>query len=321
MDSNSIHSPSSNKLVSDNDTVIALKDGHDPQHPDQRDDDRMDVDDEENSSSIDDDAAAADNDDDLLLSKTSDSANAPSPAPPPGPGPAATASSAITTDSNANANAAAAATTATTTTTTTTVAAAAAAAAASSAGPSSGGGDSFDVEILSEDYESIAIMIDELMKDDPAVRIKAIRSLPIISKALGAERTRNELIPYITQMIDDDDEVLLVLMEEIYRLLTLRLIGGSSPKNNDHSFCLIPPFERLCCVEEKIIRDEATSKFGRILHDMPYLAVPHYFESYVLPLLKRLCACDWHTARISGATLIANAFSKFVSLLKESERS
>jgi len=314
MDSNSIHSPSSNKLVSDNDTVIALKDGHDPQHPDQRDDDRMDVDDEENGSSIDDDAAAADNDDDLLLSKTSDSANAPSPAPPPGPGPAATASSAITTDSNANANAAAAATTATTTTTTTTVAAAAAA--ASSAGPSSGGGDSFDVEILSEDYESIAIMIDELMKDDPAVRIKAIRSLPIISKALGAERTRNELIPYITQMIDDDDEVLLVLMEEIYRLLTLRLIGGASPRNNEHSFCLIPPFERLCCVEEKVIRDEAVAKFGRILHEMPYDAAPHYFASYVLPLLQRLCGSEWHTARMSGATLIADTFSRLVPLLE-----
>jgi len=175
--------------------------------------------------------------------------------------------------------------------------------------------DDFDVEITAEDYESIAILIDELMKDDPAVRIKAIRSLPIISKALGEERTRSELIPYITQMIDDDDEVLLVLIEEIYRLLTLRLIGGATVVDNEFAFCLIPPFERLCQVEEKIIRDEATSKFGQILHDMPYLSVPHYFDSYVLPLLKRLCACDWHTARISGATLIANAFCKFVSLL------
>merc|ERR1719206_43460 len=114
--------------------------------------------------------------------------------------------------------------------------------------------DDFDVEITAEDYESIAILIDELMKDDPAVRIKAIRSLPIISKALGEERTRSELIPYITQMIDDDDEVLLVLIEEIYRLLTLRLIGGATVVDNEFAFCLIPPFERLCQVEEKIIR-------------------------------------------------------------------
>ena len=168
--------------------------------------------------------------------------------------------------------------------------------------------EQFDVEITEEDYESIAIMIDELMKDDPAVRIKAIRSLPIISKALGEQRTRNELIPYITQMIDDDDEVLLVLMEEIYRLLTLRLIGGTSPKNNEHSFCLIQPFERLCCVEEKVIRDEAVAKFVQILHDMPYDAAPHYFDSYVLPLLKRLCGGDWHTARISGIFITFHLF-------------
>eukprot|EP01083_Nonionella_stella_P064093 166751_1 len=177
--------------------------------------------------------------------------------------------------------------------------------------------EAFDVEITEEDYESIAIMIDELMKDDPAVRIKAIRSLPIISKALGEERTRNELIPYITQMIDDDDEVLLVLIEEIYRLLTLQLIGGSSSLNNEFSYCLIPPFERLCQVEEKIIRDEATSKFGQIIHDMPYAEHHYYFDQYVLPLFKRLCHCDWHTARISGATLIDYAFSKFVSLSNE----
>lgn len=180
--------------------------------------------------------------------------------------------------------------------------------------------EQFDVEIMEEDYESIAIMIDELMKDDPAVRIKAIRSLPIISKALGEQRTRNELIPYITQMIDDDDEVLLVLMEEMERLLTLRLIGGSSAKNNEHSFCLIPPFERLCCVEEKVIRDEAVSKFGRILHDMPFDAAPHHLAAYALPLLERLCGSDWHTARISGASLIASVFGRLVDLLEAAEQ-
>ena len=161
----------------------------------------------------------------------------------------------------------------------------------------------FDVEITNEDYESIAIMIDELMKDDPAVRIKAIRSLPIISKALGEERTRNELIPYITQMIDDDDEVLLVLIEEIYRLLTLKLIGGISQFENKYAYSLIPPFERLCQIEEKIIRDEATNKFGQILHNMPYKELTHYFDEYVLPLFKRICQSDWHTARISGTSL------------------
>jgi len=179
--------------------------------------------------------------------------------------------------------------------------------------------DEFDVEITEEDYESIAIMIDELMKDDPAIRIKAIRSLPIISKALGAERTRSELIPYITQMIDDDDEVLLVLIEEIYRLLTLKLIGGHCTVNNRYAFCLIPPFERLCQVEEKIVRDEATLKFGQIIHDMPYRQYPSYFEQYVLPLFKRLCDCEYHTSRISGATLIANAFSKFTQLLNDAQ--
>ena len=181
-------------------------------------------------------------------------------------------------------------------------------------------------EINEEDYEAVAIMIDELMKDDPAARIKAIRSLPLISKALGPRRTRSELIPYITQMIDDDDEILLVLIEELFRLKVLNLISeheeasnearikssqsmpkldeidiNKKQKHSEHYFyyCFIPPFERLCSVEEKIIRDEAITKFGEILNEMPY-DEPKYFESYVLKLFERLCQSDWHTARISG---------------------
>lgn len=156
--------------------------------------------------------------------------------------------------------------------------------------------DALSMSVIREqDYEAIAIMIDELLKDDPSVRIKAIRSLPIISKALGYERTRDELIPYLTQMIDDDDEVLLVLIEEIFRLKNLQLIGTDV----EHMLCLIAPFERLCQVEEKIIRDEACQKFALILYDMPY-DDQTVFDDHILPLFQRLCTSDWHTARISG---------------------
>jgi serine/threonine-protein phosphatase 2A regulatory subunit A len=42
-------------------------------------------------------------------------------------------------------------------------------------------------------------------------RLDAIQNLPTISIALGKERTRNELLPYIMDLMDDDEEILLVL--------------------------------------------------------------------------------------------------------------
>ena len=39
-------------------------------------------------------------------------------------------------------------------------------------------------------------------------RINSVKSLQTISIALGGERTRNELLPYILDLMDDDEEIL-----------------------------------------------------------------------------------------------------------------
>lgn len=48
-------------------------------------------------------------------------------------------------------------------------------------------------------------MIDELKSDDKKKRINSIQNLHTISIALGMERTRNELLPYIMDLMDDDE--------------------------------------------------------------------------------------------------------------------
>jgi len=43
----------------------------------------------------------------------------------------------------------------------------------------------------------IAVLIDELKNDDISLRLNAIKRLSTIALALGAERTREELIPFL----------------------------------------------------------------------------------------------------------------------------
>ena len=45
----------------------------------------------------------------------------------------------------------------------------------------------------------IALLVDELKSDDSEVRIKSVRRLRTIAQALGHERTRTELIPFINR--------------------------------------------------------------------------------------------------------------------------
>jgi len=80
----------------------------------------------------------------------------------------------------------------------------------------------------------------------------AIKSLGTISTALGQERTRNELLPYIMDIMDDEDDVLLVLAGTLDGSF-LDYLGGSL-----FSTHLFKPLEKLCEVEEQTVREKVS---------------------------------------------------------------
>ena len=96
----------------------------------------------------------------------------------------------------------------------------------------------------------IAVLIDELRNEDVQLRLNSIKKLSTIALALGVERTRSELIPFLTDTIYDEDEVLLALAEQLGTFTPL--VGGQ-----EHVHCLLPPLESLATVEETIVRDKA----------------------------------------------------------------
>jgi len=99
----------------------------------------------------------------------------------------------------------------------------------------------------------ITVLIDELKAEDKKKRINSVKNLPTISVALGMERTRNELMPYIMDLMDDDEEILVVLAETLNGQF-LEYVGG--PLFAPHLF---KPLERLCEVEETVVRDKVST--------------------------------------------------------------
>ena len=97
----------------------------------------------------------------------------------------------------------------------------------------------------------IAILIDELKCDDQMKRIAAVKSLGTIATALGQERTRGELLPYILELMDDDEEVLLALSETLGTFMDYT--GG--PQYAEH---ILKPLEKLCCIEESTVREKVS---------------------------------------------------------------
>ena len=116
---------------------------------------------------------------------------------------------------------------------------------------------------------------DELKNEDVALRLNSVRRLSTIALALGEERTRSELIPFISESNDDEDEVLLSLAEELGKFVPY--VGGP-----DHAQVLLAPLEDLCCVEETVVRDRAVQSLVQVAKQMPVSSLEHF----VLPLIK-----------------------------------
>lgn len=151
----------------------------------------------------------------------------------------------------------------------------------------------------------IAVLIDELRNEDVQLRLNSIKKLSTIALALGVERTRSELLPFLTDTIYDEDEVLLALAEQLGTFTTL--VGGP-----EYVHCLLPPLESLATVEETVVRDKAVESLRAISHEHS----PSDLEAHFVPLVKRLAGGDWFTSRTSACGLFSVCYPRVSSAVK-----
>uniref|UniRef100_A0A8C2E1M6 Protein phosphatase 2, regulatory subunit A, beta a n=1 Tax=Cyprinus carpio TaxID=7962 RepID=A0A8C2E1M6_CYPCA len=124
----------------------------------------------------------------------------------------------------------------------------------------------------------IAVLIDELRNEDVQLRLNSIKKLSTIALALGVERTRTELLPFLTDTIYDEDEVLLALAEQLGNFTML--VGGP-----EYVHCLLPPLQSLATVEETVVRDKAVESLRKISHEHSPVDLEVHFEPLVKPLV------------------------------------
>ena len=111
------------------------------------------------------------------------------------------------------------------------------------------------------------------------MRLNSIRKLSTIALALGVERTRTELIPFLADTIYDEDEVLVALAEQFGQFT--KLVGGP-----EHAHVLLSPLEGLAMVEETFVREKAIESLRIVANDHS----PQDLEEHFVPLLKRLAS-------------------------------
>ncbi|KAF1738573.1 Protein phosphatase PP2A regulatory subunit A [Beauveria bassiana] len=155
----------------------------------------------------------------------------------------------------------------------------------------------------------IAVLIDELKHDDVLLRLNAIHRLSTIALALGPERTREELIPFLDESVEDEDEVLVALSEELGSFT--EYVGGPQ-----WAHVILSPLENLAAIEEPVVRDKAVESLNKICEGLN----PQQVEEYFIPLTIRLAKADWFTSKVSGCGLFTAPYKKVSPPVQEQLR-
>ncbi|TFK77088.1 ARM repeat-containing protein [Pluteus cervinus] len=167
-----------------------------------------------------------------------------------------------------------------------------------------------DPTIAVDDVAPIAILMDELRSEDVQLRLNAIHSIPTIALALGPDRARDELIPFLQDSVDDEDEVLLALAEVLGRNFE-EYVGGK-----EYAHLVLGPLENLCAVEETLVRDKAAESITKLAAVLSQAQL----ETYYIPLLKRLTPGEWFTSRTSSAALYPAVYPKVSPAIQDDLR-
>ena len=157
--------------------------------------------------------------------------------------------------------------------------------------------------IVAVDEEEALRTINKLRGDDLPLRIEAAKRLQLVAAAIGPERTRNELLSFLSDGVDDDDDVLEAIAVSIGQLVSY--VGP----RQEHLVALLHPLELLLAVEESVVRDRAADS-AIVVSNM--LTETTYQTEFV-PMITRLATKEWFTARISACKLIPIAFPRMSS--------
>lgn len=141
------------------------------------------------------------------------------------------------------------------------------------------------------------------------MRLNAIHRLSTIALALGPERTRDELIPFLDESVEDEDEVLTALSEELGNFV--EYVGGP-----EYGHVLLSPLENLAAIEEPLVREKAVESLNKICEQLSQQQVEEYF----IPLTFRLSKADWFTSKISATGLFSTPYRKATQTSKDQLR-
>lgn len=157
--------------------------------------------------------------------------------------------------------------------------------------------------MTTEHFDSVKTMIENLRSENADLRLSSMQGIHVIATTLGPQRTREELLLYLTDYLDDNDELLRVFANALGTMLPE--VGGVA-----YTHSLLTPLEMLCSLEEITVREEAVKSLKLIASQIFSGSGPNEqraqkdYEGVVQRLSKAAPQC-----RSSACSLIASVYT------------
>jgi serine/threonine-protein phosphatase 2A regulatory subunit A len=140
----------------------------------------------------------------------------------------------------------------------------------------------------------IAVLIDELKHEDVVVRMNSFQKIDVIAKGLGADRTRNEFIPFLSAFLEEEDEdVLVILAGKLPKLVPV--IGGISAAEP-----VLNLLKGLCVVDENVVYEAAVESIVEIAK----LDSEKSIQTFIYNLIVKLIESGLSNAKRAVCALI-----------------
>eukprot|EP00457_Paulinella_chromatophora_P002885 gb/GEZN01002890.1/.p1 GENE.gb/GEZN01002890.1/~~gb/GEZN01002890.1/.p1 ORF type:complete len:587 (+),score=85.51 gb/GEZN01002890.1/:72-1832(+) len=151
-----------------------------------------------------------------------------------------------------------------------------------------------------EALDALALLQEDLKDDDYEQAIAAINRLGTVAQALGPERVRKELLPFLMGFSDtDNDEAQTAVGAQLGDFLPW--IGGP-----DHVTLCLPLLEKLAGEEEVVVREAAVGSIGKLTKGI----TPDMVIKDIIPLINRLAQGAWFTTRVSACGIVPTAYNQ-----------
>lgn len=153
-----------------------------------------------------------------------------------------------------------------------------------------------------DQISTVALLIDDLSSEDPNAKLHSIQRLKSIASLLGPDRTTEELVPMLTELIDKIDcnpELMISLAEQLGNLTEIL-------EKTDNVASLLDPLEIMVGNDDSQVRDKAIASIRKVSKMLDLGQI----RSLYLPLLKRQRKGDLFSMRIAASFLYADLYDK-----------